>query len=88
MTEISSLPWSLAEKAYTIISILPSALDNYIEVAEPTKTAMGLQFRNPVYCGMVKLVSHRILAPGFWVRSLIPQPCGNDFPSAVSFSFL
>ena len=49
MTEISSLPWSLAEKAYTIISILPSALDNYIEVAQPTKTAMGLQFRNPVY---------------------------------------
>lgn len=47
MTEISSLPWSLAEKAYAIISILPSALDKYIEVAEPTKTAMGLRISWP-----------------------------------------
>lgn len=39
-----------------------------VEVAEPTKTAMGLQFRNPVYCGMVKLVSHKILALIFSVR--------------------
>lgn len=39
MTEISSFPWSLAEKAYAIISMLLSALDKYIEVAEPTKTA-------------------------------------------------
>lgn len=59
----------------------------YVEVAEPTKTAMRLQICNLVHCGMVKLVSHRNLAPGFWVRVLIPQPCGNDFPSAVSFSF-
>ena len=49
MTEVSSLPWSLAEKAYAIIIILPSALDNYVEVAEHTKTAMGLQFCSPVY---------------------------------------
>ena len=89
MTEISSLPWSLAEKAYTIISILPSALDNYIQVAEPTKTATGVTSFVTLYIEWWPSGKARDFDSCIPLVQIQPiLPCGNDFPSAVSFSFL